>query len=517
MAFMNADEVAFGPFQLNLGQRTLLREGRPVRLGGRAFDVLYVLVSAHGDTVSKDDLIARVWPNQVIEDNALQVQVSALRRALGETADGQSYILTLPGKGYRFLGFQPHLSVGGDRTIARAGLPGRAVVVLPFRNMSSDPEQEYFVDGIVEDIIAGLSRIKWLSVIARNSSFIYKGRTVGPREVALELGVRYMLEGSVRKASNRVRITVELIDAEISTPLWIERYDRLLDDIFALQDELTMSVIGAIEPTLRRAEIERVRRKRPESLDAYDLVLRAMPHVHSHLAAEASDAIPLLRRALELEPGYPGAHAALALCHHSRFSRAGLQEEDRSNAIYHARAASVDAGDDATALGIAGFVISLIEHDHATARELFDRALELSPCDIFTLWCSAIALSWMGETEVSIERAQRALQLSPFDPLNYLAYNALAISHFQTARYQDAFDAARRSVQLSPRFSVSQSFLVASLVGLGREQDAQAAAQRLLALDPNFSIRRFAVTVDIKPEVFATFASAWRAAGVPES
>ncbi|ODT18820.1 MAG: hypothetical protein ABS54_15870 [Hyphomicrobium sp. SCN 65-11] len=515
---MNADEIAFGPFQLSIVRRTLQREGRPVRLGNRAFDVLCALASAHGDTVTKDELIARVWPNQIVEDNALQVQVSALRRALGETTEGQSYILTVPGRGYRFLGFRPHAPEDIDHSSARttSSPPRGSVVVLPFRNMSSDLEQEYFVDGVVEDIITGLSRIKWLSVIARNSSFIYKGRTVDARQVARELGVRYVLEGSVRKAGNRIRVTVELIDAETGAPLWIERYDRLLCDIFALQDELTMSVVGAIEPTLRRAEIERVRRKRPENLDAYDLVLRAMPHVHSHLAAEASDAIPLLRRALELEPDYPGAHAALALCHHSRFSRAGLHEEDRANAVFHARAASVDVGDDATALGIAGFVISLIEHDHATARKLFDRALALSPCDIFTLWCSAIALSWMGETKVSIERAERALQLSPFDPLNYLAYNALAISHFQTGRYQEAYDSARRSVLLSPRFSVSQSFLVASLMGLGRDQDARMAAQRLLALDPNFSVRRFAVTVDIKPEVFAAFAGAWRAAGVPE-
>jgi adenylate cyclase len=241
-----------------------------------------------------------------------------------------------------------------------------------------------------------------------------------------------------------------------------------------------------------------------------------MPHVHSHLAAEAAAAIPLLEKALELEPGYPAAHAPLALCYHSRFSRAGLREEDRVSAIHHARAASTGTGDDATALGIAGFVISLVEHDHITALKLFDRALALSNSNIFALWCSAIALSWMGDTQIAIERAQRALQLSPFDPLNYLAYNALAISYFQLGRYREAYDAARRSVQLNPRFSVSHSFLVAALVGLGCDKDAKLTAQQLLELDPEFTVRRFAVTVAIRPEVFTPFADAWRAAGIPE-
>jgi len=192
-----------------------------------------------------------------------------------------------------------------------------------------------------------------------------------------------------------------------------------------------------------------------------------------------------------------------------------LHEEDRAAAIRHARAASIESGDDATALGISGFVVSLVEHDDATAIKLLDRALALSNSNIFALWCSAIALSWMGVTQTAIERAQRALQLSPFDPLNYLAYNALAISYFQTGRFGEAYDAPRRSVQLNPRFSVSHSFMVAALVGLARDEDAKLAAQRLLALDPSFTVRRFGVTVAIRPEVFTPFADAWRAAGIP--
>jgi TolB-like protein len=193
--------------------------------------------------------------------------------------------------------------------------------------MSGDPEQEYFADGIVEDIITGLARIKWFFVIARNSSFIFKGKAVDVKQVGRDLGVRYVLEGGVRKAGNHVRITAQLIDARTGIHVWAERYDRLLDDIFTVQDEIAMSVIGAIEPSIRKVEIERVRRKRPESLDAYDLVLRALPLVHKLMPRDATAAIPLLERALELEPDYAGAHALLAWCFHFRYRRGDLRED----------------------------------------------------------------------------------------------------------------------------------------------------------------------------------------------
>jgi adenylate cyclase len=391
-----------------------------------------------------------------------------------------------------------------------------SIAVLPFENMSSDPEQDYFVDGMVEDIIAGLSRIKWLFVIARNSSFIYKGKAADVKRVGRELGVRYVLEGGVRKAANRVRITTELIEAETGILLWAERYDRLLDDIFAVQDEITMSAVGAIEPSLRKAEIERVKRKRPDSLDAYDLLLRALPFVYNMMAEGAAAAIPLLGKALDLEPAYGGAHAALAWCHHFRFSRGGLREEDRAAAIHHARTAITVGSDDATALAIAGLVIWFDEHDNTAALSLFDRALALSSSNVFAHCCSAVALAWMGKAEPAIERAERALRLSPFDSLNYLSYDALAISYFHTKRYEEAREAARGAIESNPRFSVPHALLTAALVRLGRDEEAKVAAQRVLALDPTFTIRRFSVTVGFVPTVFTPFADAWRAAGLAE-
>ena len=515
---MNANEVSFGRFRLHLGQRALLRDGAPVRLGSRALDILCVLASAKGEVVTKDELMARVWPGVVVEENAIQVHVSALRKALDEKKDGHIYIVTAQGRGYRFVGVQPPPATVAIDNDANRGLalPERpSIAVLPFQNMSAEPEQEYFADGVVEDIITGLSRIRWLFVIARNSSFIYKGKAVDVKQIGRELGVRYVLEGGIRRAEDRIRLTAQLVEAETGVHLWADRYDRLLGDIFAVQDEITMSVIGAMEPSLRKAEIDRIKRKRPDSLDAYDLVLRSLPFLYSGMPGGVATAIPLLEKALELEPDYARAQADLAWCLHHRFSRGEHREEDRITSIRYAHAAVAGGGDDATTLAIAAFVIALDEHDNATALNLFDRALALSNSNIFALGCSAVTLAWMGETELAIERAQRALRLSPFDPLNLRPCAALAISYFYTNRFDEAADAARRAIKFNPGFSPAHALLAAALIRLGRVEEAREAAQQVLVLQPTFTIRRFAITVGFAPAVYAPFAEAWRAAGLP--
>jgi TolB-like protein len=509
----------FENYAIDADRRELRRGAELVAIEPKVFDLLAYLIRHRDRVVSRDDLIASVWEGRIVSESALATCINAARVAIGDSGEMQRLIKTLPKKGIRFVG-----AVREDTGEAPAAAPSAplalpdrpSIAVLPFQNLSSDPEQEYFADGMVEDVISGLSRIRWLFVIARNSSFVYKGQAVDIKRVGRELGVRYVLEGSVRKAGNRVRIASQLIEAETGAHIWAERYDRLLDDIFALQDDLTMSVVGAIEPSLRRAEIERVERKRPDNLDAYDLVLRALPHTYSHTAEDAATAIPLLEKALEIEQGYAAAHATLAWCYHFRY-RFGLGEDDRAAAVRHARAAIAAAADDPTALGIAGFVISLDEHDHATALAVFDRALTLSNSNIFALNCSALILAFHGDAARATERAQLALRLSPFDFLNYIAYNTLAICSICAARYEDAHEMARRSVRLNPRFSVCHLFLAAALSGLGRHEEAKAEAQRVLALDPQFTIQRFSVTVGIEPAVYAILAEAWRAAGLPES
>jgi len=287
---------AFGPFRLDVAAGILFRGTDPVALGQRAVALLQILVEGAGNPISKDRLIEGAWPGLAIEESNLAVQISALRRVFAEEPGGDSWIETLPRRGYRYVGpvdvkeqENQGATGNGQPTLALPDKPSLAV--MPFTNMSGDPEQQYFADGIVEDIITGLSRIKWLFVIARNSSFTYKGQAVSVGRVGRELGVRYVLEGSVRKAGERVRVSGQLIEAETGVHLWAERYDRPLDDVFALQDEITLNVVGAIEPSLREAEIERVKRKRPEILDAYDLVLRALPHVFLPMQAEAAKAM----------------------------------------------------------------------------------------------------------------------------------------------------------------------------------------------------------------------------------
>jgi len=397
----------------------------------------------------------------------------------------------------------------------RAVADRASIAVLPFQNMSQDPEQEYFADGMVEDIITGLSRIKSLFVIARNSSFAYKGRTVDVKQIGRELGVRYVLEGSVRKAGNRVRITAQLIEAETNRHIWAERYDRALDDIFALQDDITMSTVASIEPSLRQAEIERVKRKRPDSLDAYDLVLRSLPLVFTLMPDGVSQALPLLERALALEPNYAAALAYAGWCHEVLFVRGGMHQENRLTMSRYARAALLHGRDDAAALTIAGFCIGLVEHDRPTAFQALDAALTLSPSSAFANNMGSVLFGWAGEAERAVEWGERAVRLSPFDPLNFVAFGGISAGHFIRGRYAEAADAARKAIQVNPLFTVSYMLLVAALAKLGQIEEAKAVGARLLELQPSFSIGRMSAAVGMVPSVAAGLTDAVRSAGLP--
>ena len=391
-----------------------------------------------------------------------------------------------------------------------------SIAVLPFQNMSGDPEQEYFADGMVDEIITGLSRIKWLSVVSRNSSYLFKNRPATMKDVAATLGVRYVLEGGVRKSGNRVRITAQLIDAETDAHLWAEQYDRLLEDVFALQDEITMCVVGAIEPSVRKAEIDRIKRQRPDNFTAYDLLLQSQQFVFAGMPAEAAKAITLLEQALKLEPNYSAAHAYLSWCLHARFGRGGLREEDRLAAVDHARAAVALGNDDATALAIAALVLAYDGHDVSTALKVFDRALELSNCNVFALCWNAAILAWIGRSELAIERAQRALRLGPFDSLIWRAHHALSIAYFDSHRYGDAADSARSVIAANSAYSLPRAILAAALVRSGRLDEARAAARTVLEHEPSFTIHGTARYAELEPAVFRPMADAWREAGLPE-
>jgi TolB-like protein/tetratricopeptide (TPR) repeat protein len=515
---MDRDEVSFSRFRLDLNQRQLVRDGVPVRLGGRAFDILCVLALAKGNVVSKDELMTQVWPGLVVEENNIQVHVSALRKALDEEKSGQTYVVTVQGRGYRLTGLNfSHSATDSSPDSSSGPRPSDkpSIAVLPFRNISGDPEQEYFADGMVEEIITGLSRIKWLSVISRGSTYIYKNKPAVMKEVANRFGVRYVLEGGVRKSGDRVRINAKLIHAETDVHLWAEQYDRKLTDVFALQDEITMRVVGAIEPSLRKTEIDRVMRQRPNNLNAYDLVLQSLPFVFAQMPKDAAIAIPLLESAVKLQPDYGAAHGFLGWCLHHRFARGGLEEKDRIAAVQHARAAITHGGDDATALAVAAQVIVWDECDTTTALRLFDRALELSSSNVFALSLSAITLAWMGKAELAIKRAERAIQLGPFDAYNFRSYHALAIAYFQTQQYKSAVDAAQRAIDCNPSFSLAHAVSAAALSRAGRAAEAKVAARNVLEREPTLKISTLSLFM-LELAVFGPFAEAWRELGLPE-
>jgi TolB-like protein/Tfp pilus assembly protein PilF len=511
----------FGEFRLDADAGILFRGTEPTILGQRAVPLLRLLLDRAGAPVSKDALVETAWPGLAIADSSLTVQIAALRRVLGEAVSGESWIETLPRRGYRYVG--PAITMRNfpaeaiPQPMPALALPRKpSVAVLPFSNLSGDPEQGYFADGVVDDIITGLSRIKWLFVIARNSSFTYRGRAVDVKQVGRELGVRYVLEGSVRKVADRVRITAQLIDTTTGAHVWAERYDRKFEDIFALQDEIALSVVGAIEPSLRQAEVERVKRKRPSSLDAYDLVLQAQPDVYSGMPEPSAKALALLERAIELDPTYAQAHAFAAMCHHNRFLRAGLQEEDRAASVSHAHMAITHGQDDALALTFAAFSIGMDGHDRAAAFAAFEAALAVSPSTALAYILGSVILGWTGEAERAIEWGERAMRLSPFDPWAFAAFHSFILGHFLSGRYEEAAAAAYKAVQLNPAHSISYMLLAAPLVKLGRTEQARAAAARVLQLQPAFRYSQHFSGVDCAPALAASLAEALREAGLPQ-
>jgi len=512
--------LAFGPFQLDGNAGILFHDARPTPLGQRAVALLALLVKQPGAPVSKQALIEAAWPAQAIEDSNLTVQIAAVRRVFEDLAGGADWIETLPRRGYRYVG--PAVADCPDRTGDPRGAPALAlpdkpsVAVLPFSNLGGDSEQDYFADGMVDDIITGLSRINWLFVIARNSTFTYKGRAVDVKQVGRELGVRYVLEGSVRKLRDSVRITGQLIDASTGAHVWAERYDRRSDDIFALQDDVALSVVGAIAPSVRRAEIDRVKRKRPDSLDAYDLVLRAQPDVDSGMPEQVTRALALLQRALALEPDYALAHGNAAMCHHCLFLRAGLTEDNRAASVRHARSAIIHGQDDAHALTLAGFSIGMDGHDRAAAFTALEAALAISPSSALTYILGSVLLGWGGEAERAIEWSERGMRLSPFDPWAFAAFDAQAMSHLLCGRHDEACRAAYRSVQANPAHSITYVQLTAALAKLGRLEEAKAAAARVLELHPTFRYGRQFAGVNCAPALAQCLGDALRLAGLPE-
>jgi TolB-like protein len=517
----------FGPFRLDTKAQTLFRGTEPVALGRRAVALLCVLVEQAGTLVSKEVLIEAGWSGLAVEEGNLTVQIAALRRVFGDEPGGERWIETMPRRGYRFVG--PPVTSEDDTPAAAAAtgpmpelsLPDRpSIAVLPFINLSGEPKQEYFADGIVEEITTALSRIRWLFVIARNSSFTYKDRAVDVKQVGRELGVRYVLEGSVRKAANRVRITGQLIDAATGAHLWADRFDGKLKDIFDLQDQVTAGVVSAISPRLEQAEIERAKRKPTESLDSYDYFLRGMASVYQWNRDDISEALKLFYQAIELDPNFATAHGVAAWCYLWRNAHGWTT--DREQAIAEttrlARRVAESGKDDAVALAFGGLALAYVAGDLLEGgAALIDRALALNP-NLTTAWyASGWVRAFLGETDIAIEHLARAMRLSPLDPLMFLMKALTGHAHFIAGSYPEAAEWAARAAREQPNFLGAIRNLAASSALSGRPEEARKALARARHPDPGLRLSNLKDRVGpFRVKDFARFAEGMRLAGLPE-
>jgi TolB-like protein/Tfp pilus assembly protein PilF len=383
------------------------------------------------------------------------------------------------------------------------------------------PSKTIFFDGVVEEITTAIARLPWLFVIARNSSFTFKGHSVDVKEVGRQLGVRYVLEGSVRKATNRVRITGQLIDTATGAHIWADRFDGMLDDIFELQDQVASNVVGAIEPKLQRSEMERVARKPTASIGAYDLYLRALEQSHKYTIEGMREAVALLERALVIDPGYAPAAAMIGWCR--VFQREGLQLVSEAEAVEALRLArhAIEAGrDDPDALWMAGHVILLFGGDHAGAASAFDRALILNPNSAHA-WMARGFLSYcQNQPAPAIEALERAMRLSPLDPLSHLFTCGLAFAHIAAGRYEHAMEWVDRSLRDLPRYRSSMYVKIALCAHLGRIQEACEWLGRFLEDLPGLTIAGYKARFApgwLAPQIADFYVEGLRKAGLPEA
>jgi TolB-like protein/tetratricopeptide (TPR) repeat protein len=521
------------------GARGCLRgpDGVELPLAPKPFDLLMVLARNAGRTMTKDALLDAVWPGVHVTEDSLFQAVREARRAIGDEAG--RVLRSVPRRGYLLdVVLPPEPLPPAAEASPAAAIPPTLVpptdkpslVVLPFHNMGADPGQEYFADGVVEDITTALSRIRSLFVVASNSAFTYKGRAVDVRQVSRDLGVRYVLEGSVRRAGGQVRIGCQLIEAETGHHVWAERFEGPFVELFALQDRIMEAVVGAVEPSVHLAEIERARRKPTESLGAYDLYMRAMPHFHTCTRTSIDEALRLLSQAIVADPRYALAKAAAASCHLIRdmqgwwqdpsglSSGAWFDPHERAEGARLAREALAEGRDDPVALALAGRAIVWHAQDREGAVAAVDRSRALSPDCALVLGCAGWVANYVGHATEAVGHFQRAIRLSPLDPELSLFLSGLAMAHIMARDFETAVAVATRAVRELPGRLTSHRALVTALYCCGRLAEARTEVERFRVAGPAgqrilpdrvnwlFADRAFA----------ATIIGALRALGVPE-
>ena len=515
----------FSDFVLDTGRRELRRGEDQIAVEPQVFDLLEFLIRARERVVSRDELLDAVWRGRTVSDATLSSRVNAARTAIGDNGEAQRLIRTLPRKGIRFVG-EVRETPGSSPELTEAGpasppeLEGPSIAVLPFTNMSGDPEQDFFADGMAEDIITALSRCSGLFVIARNSSFLYKGKPVDIRQVGRELGVKYVLEGSVRRGGDRLRITGQLIDALSGRHLWADRFDGEVSDVFDLQDRITESVVAAIEPTVQFAEVQRQKAGKPSQLDAYDLLLRAYGLEHEFTTESTAAALACLNQALAIDPSYAPAVAMAAYCHALRHFQGWIAPDDTHGAegVRLAWRAVELAPNDAQVLWMAAFAIWNMSQDRRDAApELFARSLLINPNSVMALTLGGWIEIMRGNQKAGRTMIERARRLSPRDPRDWFSSGALAIAAVADEDYPEAIAWAEEALMQNRRFAVALRVLIVALVKLGQHDRATRVARDLLAIEPELTITGFFTRIAFPVDALAkTYADALEAAGVPE-
>ena len=447
------------------GSTFFASDGREVLLTRAETSLLAALGRNPGRMLSRDQLCHAAFGRGAEPyERSVDMHIARLRRKIEPDPKVPQFILTVPKAGYKLVVTRPALALPGKPSIA----------VLPFENLSGDAEQDYFADGVVEDIITALSRMRWLFVIARNSTFTYRGRAVDVRQVGRELGVRYVLEGSVRKWANRVRVSAQLIDASTGAHLWGDRFDNALDDIFELQDQLTARVVCAIAPKLEQAEIARATSKPTESLDAYDYFLKGMASFHQWAKEDVQEALRLFYRAIELDPKFAAAYGAAAQCYANRKANGSMADraQEVAETAHLARRAVALGRDDAFALSSAGNALAYVAGDLEGGIDCIDRALALDPNLAAAWYYGGWVRVFLGRPDAAIEHLGRAMRLSPLDPRIGVMETAMAFAHYLAGRDDEASRSADRAVRDAPDFIAATYISAASHALAGRPEIA---------------------------------------------
>jgi TolB-like protein len=494
----------FGDCTLDPDRRELLRGTNVVAVEPQVFDLLLHLIRNRERVVSRDDLLAAVWAGRVVSESALGTRINAARAALGDDGETQRFIKTLPRKGLRFVAtvLEDHAAVATTAGIPMHGASDKpSVAVLPFANLSGDPHQDYFVDGIVEDLTTALSRNHAFFVIARTSAFVYKGRSVDVTQVARELGVRYVLEGSVRKSEQQVRVTAQLIEAQSGHHLWADRFDVGMADIFDVQDQIVTRVVGALAPQLEKAEIDRARHRTTGDLAAYELYLHGLDQWNRWTQQGNARALELFHAAIGKDRDFSTAYGLAVSCHLLGKANGWLSHLD-ANEIARLVERATDIGlDDPVALCWAGHAHAYFFKDLDRALLLIDRALELDQ-NLATAWQrSGWVRGYAGDSEGAIDSLNKAMRLNPLDPLVFLTQSAMAFAHFIAGRDDTAAEWAAMALRVKPRWLPALRVSIAANACRGRRDEAQRALGLYLAIDPQVRIAKVCEFYPLRREV----------------